>query len=96
MTNSGTKPICDTVVLLSPLEPALLAQVGAWNPRPIMQIASQEDEESFTLVQAIDAAATGEKAVQPLVSAGRGTAILLNRPDVGDLIITWMQRQLSG
>ncbi len=86
---------CDTAILLSPLqEQTLLNEMPRFNPRPLLQAVSQTDEESFTTAQAVDAAATGEKLFQPLDNAGRGTAILLNRPDVGDLIIQWLQRVL--
>lgn len=86
---------CDVAILLSPLqEQTLLNEMPRFNPRPLLQAVSQTDEESFTTAQALDAAATGEKLFQPLTNAGRGTAILLNRPDVGDLIIQWLQRVL--
>jgi hypothetical protein len=86
---------CDTAILLSPLqEQTILNEMPRFNPRPLLQAVSQADEESFTTAQAVDAAATGDKLFQPLDNAGRGTAILLNRPDVGDLIIQWLQRVL--
>jgi len=86
---------CDMALLLSPLqEQTLLNAISRYNPRPLLQAVSQEDEESFATAQALDAAATGEKLFQPLENAGRGTAILLNRRDVGDLIIQWLQRVL--
>ncbi len=86
-------PACDTVVLLSPLDenPNALAQ---FNPRPIMLAASEEDADSFAVAQALEAAATGDKLFQPLVQAGQGTALLANRPDLGGLIIDWLNRQL--
>lgn len=86
---------CDVAILLSPLQQqTLLDEMPRFNPRPLLQAVSQEDQESFTTAQALDAAATGEKLFQPLTNAGRGTAILLNRPDVGDLIIQWLQKVL--
>lgn len=86
---------CDTAILLSPLqEQALLNAMPRFNPRSLLQAVSQGDAESFATAQALDAAATGEKLFQPLNNAGRGTAILLNRRDVGDLIIQWLQRVL--
>jgi hypothetical protein len=97
LTGCAAVLACDTVVLLSPLqEQVLLNELPRFNPRPLFQAVSQQDEESFATAQALDAAATGEKLLQPLDNAGRGTAILLNRPDVGDLIIQWLQRQFAG
>ncbi len=89
------EPICDTVVLLSPLsQQSLLSALPRYNPRPLLQVVTEQDEEAFTVAQAVNAAATGEKMLQGLNNAGRGAAILQNRPDVGDLIIEWMQRYL--
>lgn len=86
---------CDAAALLSPLDQAaLLNAIGRYNPRPLYQVASQEDVESFSVAQALDAAATGDKLLQPLENAGRGTAILLNRADVAEQLVTWLQRAL--
>lgn len=91
------QPICDTVVMLSPLsQPALISALPRYNPRPLLQVVTEQDEESFIVAQAVNAAATGEKMLQGLNNAGRGAAILQNRSDVGDLIIEWMQRYLFG
>jgi hypothetical protein len=88
-------PACDTVALLSPLdEPTLLSVLPQFNPRPIMIVASEEDADSFETAQALDAASTGEKLFQPFVDAGHGTAMLANRPDLGQLIIAWLQQWL--
>jgi hypothetical protein len=86
---------CDTVVLLSPLDEAtLLSVLPQFSPRPMMIVASEEDADSFDTAQALDAAATGEKLFQPFVEAGHGTAILANRPDLGQLMIAWLQQWL--
>jgi hypothetical protein len=88
-------PACDTVVLLSPLdERTLLSVLPLYNPRPMMIVASEEDADSFDTAQALDAAATGDNLFQPFVEAGHGTAILSNRPDLGQLIIAWLQQWL--
>ena len=87
---------CDTVILLSPLDaPELLNALAQFNPRPMMLAASEEDQESFATAQALNDAATGDKLFQPLVSAGHGTALLNNRPDLVDLMIDWLRRQLA-
>jgi hypothetical protein len=86
---------CDTVILLSPLDaPVLLDALARFNPRPLMLAASEEDQDSFATAQALNEAATGDKLFQPLVSAGHGTALLNNRPDLADLMIDWLRRQL--
>jgi hypothetical protein len=89
-------PVCDTVVLLSPLdESVLLNALPQFNPRPIMLAASAEDADSFSTAQALDAAATGDKLFQPFEQAGHGIGLLNNRPDLSGLIVEWLQRQLT-
>jgi hypothetical protein len=87
--------LCDTAVLLSPIrrEP-LLNVMSAYNPRPLLVAASEDDAESFTVAQVLAESASGEALFQPFTNAGRGTAMLQNRPDLGDLIVTWLRRQL--
>ncbi|MEZ4669984.1 MAG: hypothetical protein R3E39_18935 [Anaerolineae bacterium] len=89
--------LCDTVVLLSPSNNlALVEAINNYNPRPLLLAASQSDTGSFASAQSLQAAARGEVLLQPFENAGRGTDILLNRPDMGDLIIQWLQRQIGG
>lgn len=88
--------MCDTVVLLSPSNNlALVEAMNTYNPRPLLLAASQSDTGSFASAQSLQAAARGEVLLQPFENAGRGTDILLNRPDMGDLIIQWLQRQIG-
>jgi hypothetical protein len=87
--------VCDSVVLLSPLsETALLDALPRYDPRSIFVSASQNDEQAFLTARSLHEAATGEKLFQPFESAGRGTAMLTARPDLGPLLIEWLQRQL--
>lgn len=84
--------LCDAVALLSPLpDPALLDAMPQINPRPMLLTASQEDTEAFTTIQELQAAATGEVLFQPFNRAGAGTGLLQNRPDLGDLIVSWLK-----
>lgn len=88
--------LCDTVILLSPSNNlALVEAMNTYNPRPLLLAASQSDTGSFTAAQNLQTAARGEVLLQPFENAGRGTDILLNRPDMGDLIIQWLQRQIG-
>lgn len=88
--------LCDTVVLLSPTgDPALPNAMPAFNPRPLLLAASEDDATAFAAAQSIQAAATGEVIVQPFTSAGSGTAMLANRPDLAGLIIQWLQRHIG-
>ncbi|MBI5671623.1 MAG: hypothetical protein HZC41_26825 [Chloroflexi bacterium] len=84
--------LCDAVALLSPLpDPALLDAMPQINPRPMLLTASQEDSEAFSTIQDLQAAATGEVLFQPFNRAGAGTGLLQNRPDLGDLIASWLK-----
>lgn len=95
LVGCAAMPACDAAVLLSPLQQQpLLAAMSRFNPRPLLQIVTQEDTESFATAQALDGAASGDRLLQPVSNAGRGTAILLNRADIGTFIIQWFQRHL--
>jgi hypothetical protein len=59
-------------------------------------VASQDDTISYPAIQALQSLNRGEVLLQPFASAGRGTDILKNRPDLIDLIVAWMQRQIGG
>ncbi len=87
---------CDTIVLLSPVDRiAVLNAATRFNPRPLLVAASAADGEALTVAEALGAATTGETLVQRFDDAGRGAAIIQNRPDMADLIITWLQRHLN-
>ncbi len=87
--------LCDTAALLSPLaREALLNVMTAYNPRPLMVAASEDDAQSFAVAQAVQESASGEVLFQPFTSAGQGTAMLENRPDLGELVVTWLTRWL--
>ncbi|MBI1281492.1 MAG: hypothetical protein GC179_25420 [Anaerolineaceae bacterium] len=89
--------LCDTAVLLSPSNsPAMQQAMGAFSPRTVLMVASQDDSISYPAVQALQPLNRGEVLLQPFASAGRGTDILRNRPDLIDLIVAWLQRQIGG
>jgi len=89
--------LCDTAILFSPSDsPAMEQAMGAFSPRTVLMVASQDDTISYPAVQALQPINRGEVLVQPFASAGRGTDILTKRPDLIDLIIAWLQRQIGG
>jgi hypothetical protein len=91
----GAELLCDAVVLLSPagLLDAVTA-MGNYGNRPILLTASDEDTAAFAAITALQAAALGEVLFQPLTGAGTGTDMLFTRPDLGDLIIQWLQQRV--
>jgi len=89
--------LCDTAVLISPSNsPAMQQAMGAFSPRSVLMVASQDDTISFPALQALQTLNRGEVLLQPFASAGRGTEILQKRPDLNDLIVAWLQRQIGG
>lgn len=89
--------LCDTAILISPSNsPAMPQAMGAFSPRTVLMVASQDDPISFPAVQALQPMNRGEVLVQPFASAGRGTDILAKRPDLIDLMVAWLQRQIGG
>ncbi len=90
-------PVCLGAALLSPLDAGALPGVMAtFNPRPLFVSASREDEDSYALAETLHAASTHSASLlQPLENAGRGTAILLNRADVGALLAEWLRRTIA-
>lgn len=91
----GAELLCDAAVLLSPagLLDAVTA-MGNYGNRPILLTASDEDTAAFAAIAALQAAALGEVLFQPLTGAGTGTDMLFTRPDLGDLIIQWLQQRV--
>jgi hypothetical protein len=88
-------PVCDAVALLSPLaELTLLDALLRYNPRSVFLSASQNDEQAFSTARALHEAAVGEKEFQFFENAGRGTAMLSAQPDLGALMIEWLQAHL--
>jgi hypothetical protein len=88
--------LCKTIVLLSPSGGrAGLDAIQGFNPRPIFLSASKDDPDSYNAMLALGRAAKGELLVQPFDNAGHAADMLRNRPDLGDLIIRWLKRQLA-
>ena len=87
---------CGAVVLLSPIrETPLLGALRDYNPRPILIAASENDPEPYQAANALRLAATGDALFQPFEDAGRGTQILVQRPDMVQLIIDWLARYIG-
>ncbi|MBZ0278803.1 MAG: hypothetical protein K8I60_21840 [Anaerolineae bacterium] len=90
------EPLCDAVILLSPTEhDTLLAAMPALNPRAVLATASQNDGVAYATAQDVASASTGDSLFQPFENAGSGAAILVNRPDLSDLIVQWLDRQFQ-
>lgn len=92
LVGCAATPLCDGAALLSPLAPTSAGAMTGYNPRPLFITVTEGDVEAVTVARGIEAAAGGDVLFQPLNNAGRGTAILQNRPDVGDLLIAWLER----
>ena len=85
---------CSALGLLTPTDadgaPTLAAQYGQ---RPLLVSASVEDTDSYTLAQTL-ANASNNVLFQPFEAAGSGAALLQNRPDFSDLILSWLNESV--
>jgi hypothetical protein len=89
----STNRQCDALVLLSPFgEQSLSAAIRDYSSRPIFISASRDDSMAFATGESINASALGEKFFQPFDSAGRGAELVINRPDLAELITGWLTR----
>lgn len=96
LTGCAGDLLCDALILLSPSsDDGLLREITAYNPRPIFLTASEDDAVSFGMAQRLQGASTGQVLFQPFSSAGHGSELLVNRPDLGDLMIQWLQQMLN-
>lgn len=91
----ATNFLCDAAVLLTPTAgDTLLNVIAGFSPRALLVSASQTDPDSLQTVQALARLSRGEVLVQPFENAGRGAAMLQNRPDFLELIIGWLKGHL--
>lgn len=82
---------CDALVLISPQDgTGAIATLGQYGNRPLLVSASRDEPASFALAENIAATAQGESLMQPFNSEGSGAAIVQNRPDFADLIVSWL------
>lgn len=99
LRTAAVQPEVQTVVLLSPgldyqgvtTEDAL-AQYGN---RPILIVASEEDSYAADSSQTLASQAQGLTKVQIYQSAGHGTAMLNNEPDLSGLIVDWLNSNVQ-
>lgn len=88
--------LCDAVAILSPTGDVDFSNAMIqYNPRPMFLTATETDEPSFGAISTLQTLARGEVFFQPLQDAGHGTALVFNRPDLGNLLIAWLQQQLQ-
>jgi len=91
----SVNPLCDAVVLLSPLSrDTLLSVVTRYNPRPMMVVANRMDANSYPTSLALIQAATGRTEFVE-VDNGQGTGMLQFQPELSETIIDWLRGQFS-
>lgn len=87
-------PEVRTVVMLSPgmnYKGVLVSDaLDTYGTRPLLVVASTEDNYAFKSAQAIDAAAKGPHHLQTYTGAGHGTKMLNKVPDLEGLIVSWL------
>lgn len=71
-------------------------RIEHYGQRPLFISASEEDSESAITAQSLNELAQGEVQLQLYSGAGHGTDMLVNRPDLGQLIIDWLDQIQEG
>lgn len=85
---------CSALGLLTPTNSNGAATLAAqYGQRPLLVSASVEDTDSYTLAQTL-ANAGNNVLFQPFEAAGSGAALLQNRPDFADLILSWLNQSV--
>lgn len=96
LISCSAEPRCTTLILLSPSQQAaLMTAIQSYNPRSLLMFASRDDTGVMQTADALRQAATGEVSLQMFEEAGRGSQIVLNRPEVSNIIIDWLNRHLK-
>ncbi len=87
-------PLMENVVLLSPSLNFKTVTSGdalqRYGDRPVLIVASQEDAASRTAATALQNAATGQKHLEMLQNAGRGTRMLNQEAKLEGLVLSWL------
>jgi len=90
----SVNPLCDAVVLLSPLSrDTLLNVITQFNPRPMMIVTNRMDANSYPTSLALLQAATGSAEFVE-TDGGQGTGMLQFQSDLGFTIINWLREQV--
>jgi hypothetical protein len=86
---------CDALVMLSPVDEALVTgAILQYNPRPLF-LSAGEDDAAFGIIELMRASARGDVTQETIPGTSRGAALLQARPSLGDQIIEWLQLQLG-
>lgn len=87
-------PLLENVVLLSPGLNVKTVTAGdalqRYGDRPVLIVASQEDVASRTAATVLQNAATGQKHLEMLQNAGRGTKMLNQNANLEGLVLSWL------
>ncbi|GAB4521001.1 MAG: hypothetical protein OHK0046_31830 [Anaerolineae bacterium] len=95
LVGCAAEPLCDALVLLSPLgQQTLLSVLPAYNPRPLLVYAAPGDQAAIDTAQALQGAATGRFDLETVEGAVRGVDLFTAQPGMVEQIITWLQSVL--
>lgn len=88
------QPDVQALVLLSPGLNYYMVQtaepLAAYGVRPVLIIASQEDGYAASSSEELIKVAQGEAILEMYAGIGHGTAMLGNQPDLGSLLLEWL------
>ena len=88
-----------TVVLLSPGLDYSGVKTGeamaAYQNRPVLIVASEEDTYSADSSRVLEESAVGEVSLVMYQNAGHGTNMFVAEPELGELLIDWLETYLE-
>ena len=91
----AVETMCDTVILISPRSAETLTNVMTdYNPRPMMVIASQGNEDAYNAGLALRDASVGSFSLQEFPGTMGGLEIIRNQSDLANIIRDWVIRFL--
>ena len=99
LLTGADQPAISTVILLSPgLEYRGVATEGPlakYGARPILIVASEEDTYAADSSRTLVTLAEGESRLEMYNGAGHGTRMFTIQPELADLILTWLDKNLN-
>lgn len=87
--------LCDALALFTPIDRTRnLDAMLRYNPRPIF-IAAGTGSAEYAAAESVGESATGTVEFRTAPGDGRGAALLLAQPSLGDNLIAWLDAQLG-
>jgi pimeloyl-ACP methyl ester carboxylesterase len=99
LLTSADQPAIRTLILLSPgldyRGVATESPLEKYGARPILIVASEEDTYAADSSRTLADLAQGESQLEMYNGAGHGTRMISAQPELADLILTWLDKNLN-